>query len=397
MQDAPPWIQAGDREEAPPPFLSRDEEPRYTPEERAGVPSGRFPARSDENHPVEGGGRGGREANPWDTPLGREISTAGTEALAWYLPFHCSRVAWGIYFRESGLLFLADYLESAGVPSSFSLPFAHAYLDAHEEVHGMVEAVAAVQELIGGRATYLVKPKAAASPYLGRLTLAELEEALGNAYAVSRRGLAPARNALEEFAEKYQPAGYRDLREVAWWQSFYNGANAVFDQLAGAASLGSAPWLPYLHWSRSQAWEIPRWLVRDAKPGEGVIWGFRYDGVELEVHFSNEHPPPHFHVRFPPWPGHDRAYTYPDILPARSKDPPLNSRQRRTVLEAIKRYPKASFETEFERHRSIVVEKAQSIEAQRRLESLETLDGMRKGREITEDEYAKLRRKIEGP
>jgi hypothetical protein len=390
---APPWVGEGEHEEAPLPIQLDVEEPYEEPREGERVPFGRFPLHSDEDHSTEDGGQEPQESNLWESPLGRDVTRNGIEALAWYVPFHNSRRRWGIYFRETGLLFLADYLESAGIPSSFSLIFAYDFLDAHEQVHGIIEAVGAIQELIGGSATYLVRPKGAASSFRPWLTIAELEEALGNSYAVSRRALTPARSALEGFAAKFQPAGYRDWKEVAWWQSFNDGANAMADQMGGFASLGPAPWLPYLSWSRSRMREIPRYLVRDAKMRRGIIFGFRHDGVEVQIHFSNEHPPPHFHVRFPPRIGHDRAYTYPEMLPAREKDPPLNSRQRRTIKEAIGRYPRSKFETEFERHRKVVAEKSQSLETRGTEKALREIEKLRE--DLTEDQYRALKRRVE--
>jgi len=46
--------------------------------------------------------------------IGDEVEEEGVEALAYYIPFHADRRKWGIYIRESGLAYVADYLIETG-------------------------------------------------------------------------------------------------------------------------------------------------------------------------------------------------------------------------------------------------------------------------------------------
>ncbi len=321
------------------------------------VPSNHYARRDEGGDGPEEVQTGTERQEVWGTSIGQEAERGGTEALAWYLPVHRSIPEYGIYFRESGLLFLADYLESAGVAPLWSLYHAYQLANAHEETHFVVEAVSSFVEYFCGREVY--SNKFSASPIVGKLPLspALLEEALANAYGISREHPGKIRSLWENFSTHHQPAGYRDWSKVKWRTLYTNGLDLYFNHIGSLAGLHRGPWSPLSNWSRERSFEIPRHIIRDAPPGRGVVFGYRFDGVELEIHFANEHPPPHFHVRIPPRAGLNLRYEYPSLKPVGPDGRPLTGWQSRAIRQAIETYPRDKFEQEFERHRRIVLGK----------------------------------------
>jgi hypothetical protein len=110
-------------------------------------------------------------------------------------------------------------------------------------------------------------------------------------------------------------------------------------------------------------------MVRDAAGDDRIIFGFHYDGVEVAVHFSNEHPPPHFHVKIPPRTGQSRSYKYPTLNPALPNYPRLTGSQRRLVRTAIERYPLAKFERDYGKHLEYLFSRSKMSDMQRWLNS----------------------------
>src|SRR3989442_604256 len=111
LEQAPPWMRERSPQEILRPVIPDMEEGTETSRPDEPIREGYFPVRSDDGH-GEAGTQPPVSEGMWDTPLGKDVKTAGVEALAWYVPYHSSRRRWGIYFRETGLIFLADYLET---------------------------------------------------------------------------------------------------------------------------------------------------------------------------------------------------------------------------------------------------------------------------------------------
>ena len=138
----PPWVASGNREELPPIDLDslrqsprrRDREPERegvgAEEPASPVPIEDSPGHEPLEHPEEVS-----IDSLLNSPIGRELGEGGIEALAWYVPFHSSLKDHGIYFRESGLLFLADYLKTSGISPNY-VQHSYALLDSHEAIHG---------------------------------------------------------------------------------------------------------------------------------------------------------------------------------------------------------------------------------------------------------------------
>jgi hypothetical protein len=319
------------------------------------VPSHRYAARDEGGDDQSRGQEKEAPMETWDSAIGKETQQVGTEALAWYLPYHSSVLDYGIYFRETGLLFLADLLESGGVSALQSLGHSYQFLNGHEEIHFGVEAVSSFAEYFSNRSFY---PNRFGKPLgYGKslLTPAQVEEALATAFAVSRERAPSAESLLEDFATHHQPAGYRDWREVKWRARFSQGLDDYFNHIGSFAGFRSGPWSPLFSWSRDRTGDVPRYIIRDAAPGRGIVFGFRYDGVELEIHFAKEHPPPHFHVRIPPRVGANLRFEYPGLNPVGPGGRSLKGWERRAVEQAIERYPREIFQQEFDRHKDIVL------------------------------------------
>jgi hypothetical protein len=375
----PHWISSRDFPvEQIPPLLglspSRDDDERFPSLEESALNEGKAPRNSGAPvkgwprgvYPTRDGGQdtvGGSRSAPnlgeiIGSPLGREVGQSGTDAIAWYIPYHSDPDHYGIYVRESGILLVADFIEAQmGALQIHATEAAFRFLNSHEETHNQVEVLLSMPELVSGYRIYLTRSPAAQvrinDPYYVIMPLDQVEEALSNAYAIHRRGTGPYRSLLQDFAQNHQPVGYRDYEVVRPNHHFISGLDSLQAVSVSVAGLRPMPSMPTFAWARSRAWEVPRYLVRDVPVGSGIVWAFRYGGVDISVHFANEHPPPHFHLEIPKMHVHGR-YRYPGLEPALSKDPPLSNHARKMTLEAIHEYPQGKFEAEFDRHSRIV-------------------------------------------
>lgn len=287
--------------------------------------------------------------------IGDEVSQQGVEALAWYLPFHTSVSSWGIYLRESGIVYVADFLARNGVGPHPSVDQSRRFLELHEAMHFHVEAVSSQQELACGTSLYLNRKNLPQ----GNLVLSprHVEEALCNAEAI-RRSSPDARDPLEDFARNHQPAGYRDWERVGWRSDFQQGVQDFHSAVGRGGGLQPALWYALLTWSRNRyrASDVPIYLVRDFPAPTGLSYAFSHAGFEISIHFAKEHAPPHFHADHKRWRA-ERRYQYPSFDPAPPTQEGLSNKEERRLNEAIDAYPRQKFEEEFERHRSIVQDK----------------------------------------
>jgi hypothetical protein len=148
----------------------------------------------------------------------RLIEARGTDALAWYYPFHWKIAQHGIYISSKGALWLAErylrrkYSENPIENLSKKLRFAAHALLRHELFHFAVECMVANWELATGVACYIKAQKKLRSPPEYRYI--DDEEALANAYMI--RGFrwvnsatlgAQATPSLKRFCA-HQPHGY---------------------------------------------------------------------------------------------------------------------------------------------------------------------------------------------
>ena len=139
--------------------------------------------------------------------ISTEIRKDGIEAMAWYWPAHYDPghwkfEKWGIYIRESGILYLADLLETNGIEPTQATELAFSFLLNHEQFHGFNESVVTFQEMMVNRRFYRDN-----IDKINDLTIPQMEEALANAYAFKTiRGRA-AKKILSVFSETEQPKG----------------------------------------------------------------------------------------------------------------------------------------------------------------------------------------------
>jgi len=125
-----------------------------------------------------------------DRPMAGEIEKRGTDALAWYCPFHrFSRNSWGIYIPDTSVNYLAlkvfnnpqTRLPKRAVADPLSYALAFRLLFLHEFFHFVTEISASAIEFIKGAPCY---EDYSVKEYCRPVDYDEpIEEALANAFA----------------------------------------------------------------------------------------------------------------------------------------------------------------------------------------------------------------------
>lgn len=184
------------------------------------------------------------------------IENQGTDALAWYRPFHMEpQEKWGITILDRGIWYVARKLAA----ELYSAPYddedaimhcrdiAKDFLYYHEMFHFKVELAATVMEKINpNEALYAGywKPQTdrewfGSEVKSNRQVKAPLEEALANSYALhkvcseisgtERRN--KVKNAIKQFM-KMQPEGYRHAGNFPYnWKRWEEGMKELLDKL----------------------------------------------------------------------------------------------------------------------------------------------------------------------
>ena len=285
-----------------------------------------------------------------------EIQTQGTDALAFYLPFHYYRSVWGIYLRASGIHYLAEKLKRARLAAADEVIIQAAAdaLQAHERHHFTVEVATTLLEvgLING--VYKIQ--------FNDTAIRQIEEALSNVRcrkALQRRQTRDFLPALEEFMRTQGP-GYRDFRTYLSPRKFSMGRRSLGEQMCrvwrGSESNPELQAIGFVHallhvpwpWEAyhetveiiGRRWNIPCYLILDAPlPWLRVIRPFPKDmGLQVFV-YSNDHLPVHFHLFMPPGKRFGR-YQWQSLEPIGSKDPPLSNRERKPLYAYLEKYRK---------------------------------------------------------
>jgi len=260
------------------------------------------------------------------------------DVLAYYLPFHYYRTAWGIYIRAAGLWALARRLAlPRKVPNANFVSCAYSLLLDHERLHFFAEYAASRVELITAVAHY--------DPYFKRREGVLHEEALANAYALRRlrRSASPrlVRAAADWMAT--QGRGYCDFRK--WLPPNFAGGErtaACFITIDQAVMLGmvcvacntSAPYPAEFLFRNLARRQVPTYVVLDHSiRWIRVVKPFPKDfGLQVHVH-ANDHKPPHIHVECPPGTPYSR-YQWPDLNPLRG-DPRLGARDEKRLEQYV--------------------------------------------------------------
>jgi hypothetical protein len=287
------------------------------------------PAKGDDPIRVEG-----RVATPHEPEPTVDGTTA--EALAFYLPFHFYRTAWGIYIRAAGVWALARRLAlPRKLPDLSVLACAYNLLLEHERLHFCAEYAASRIEVVTAQACY--------DAYFKDKDANLHEEALANARAL--RGLrrrTPSK--LVQAAEAWmatQGPGYCDFNE--WLPPrFTDGERRAAVLMTSVAALTNRLDLsPMPASASSYAWHpadflfrhaaerlIPVYIVLDLSvPWVRIAKPFP-KGFGLQVYvYSNDHKPPHIHIERPPGTPRTR-YQWPELTTLRG-DRPLRASEKK--------------------------------------------------------------------
>lgn len=267
----------------------------------------------------------------------REPSPVGDgttpDALAYYLPFHFYRTAWGIYIRAAGLWALARRLAlPEKAPDTEILTSAYNLLFDHEQFHFLAEHATSKVEVVTATKHY--------DAYFKNEDGALHEEALANAYALRRlvrRSSTTLVGAVSTWMatqgpgycefKKWLPPNFTEGERYATCLMMQMGA-AMTNCLAGAGhpaeflfrNVGRRSVPTYIVLDRSTPW------IRVAKP-------FPKDfGLQVYV-YSNDHKPPHIHVDCPPGTPRTR-YQWPELIPLRG-DEPLKSKEEKRLRRYV--------------------------------------------------------------
>ena len=250
-----------------------------------------------------------------------DVNALGADALAYYAPFHFYREGWGIFIRQSGVVYLAEFLKGEPLQEGDEqyLDVAENILLQHEWHHAATEIACTRAELTARRPVY--------QPYFSNSAAAEHEEALANARAISwvfRKDPLGVRPRAELWMRGQGP-GYRDYSSWLSARSFSGGINkaAVFmaDILPKKGPRADSSLHTFLFRGTYLYQTMPVTRVIDpVSKGVGVLRPFPKEyGVRVLVH-TNEHPPPHIHVQVLSG-GEETRYAWPELRPLPKNKP----------------------------------------------------------------------------
>lgn len=273
----------------------------------------------------------------------------GTEALAYYAPFHFYGPSfWGIYIRDWGIAHLACTYKGSRVltPSdAWILRGAYHFLLEHERFHFKTElAVTRFQFLSSTIGLY--------NGFFHDHRAGLLEEAMANASAyreLSGRAMTLGPTPLSgfvSFLERWmltQPPGYRDY--ARWSQNSARYAKGKRILTTRIVELGRPVNPALLHadpytldlFSRSNYVRLPVRRVHDSRlTGLAHFKPFpKADGIQAFVN-TRDHPPPHVHVEFIAS-GKVAKLRWPDLEPLDNISE-LSRTERRAVFGYLKEH-----------------------------------------------------------
>lgn len=291
------------------------------------------------------------EVPPPDPPFG--VDQWGADVLAFYLPFHFYQHQWGIYIRASGVIYLACVLkgparrrstrivdELADHEYTHLVPGDEKFLQLAELILWEHEAFHFASELAASRSEILVKRRVY-NPYFSDRSAAAHEEALANAQAVThgaRKQPQAILNRLHGWM-KGQGSGYRDFEQwISGW-TFSQGMSRAAEFMINCIPppQSSSAFGGFL-FRGSRRYFIPTRLVNDVTQGAaGILRPFPKDyGMQAFTH-SNDHRPPHIHIKRPPGSRTDTRYRWSQLTPLRG-DPPLSRSGEKDLRRYVQVY-----------------------------------------------------------
>jgi hypothetical protein len=258
----------------------------------------------------------------------------GADALAYYLPFHFHRDRWGIYMLSSGSIWLGSILKGDRlIPGDEPyLELADQFLFEHELFHAYTEIACTRAEAIARSALY--------GRYFSDHEGGEHEEALANAYAVLRTQEAistAAKSRLQAWMSRQGP-GYKDYGSWAKWHALRRGRARAASIMLGPQPEPRPPSSSQeFLYRQTDRYEIPVVRVHDLSSSNvGILRPFPKElGLQILVH-SNDHPPPHVHVRVVQ-DGFETRYTWPQLEPL-PNDPELSRGDTKALRQYVSRH-----------------------------------------------------------
>jgi len=164
-------------------------------------------------------------------PLAAALATDGTEALAWYIPFHDTDSEWGIYIRDIGPRIIANrcFPDLLRTDPGEALGLAFDFLFAHEFFHHISEiACTTLENSNPSNPLY--------RPYFDRLVSGDadeaLEEALANSFALDFIPGKQYKDGLRGLMDDCPP-GYRDYGEYQSELRFERGLDWLASMFTG--------------------------------------------------------------------------------------------------------------------------------------------------------------------
>ncbi len=274
----------------------------------------------------------------------QEVERSGTEALAYYAPFHFyGQRYWGIYIRDKGLVELACKYKGSRLLSpsdSWILRSAYYFLLGHEYFHFQTEVAVTRFEFVSSisnsygtffhdtNATWLEEGMANANAFM---KLHEHEDAY-----LSLGQLQSFKDFSARWMKSSQPAGYRDFDR--WSRSkYYYGKGMRFMtsrllELSGMHNPLASSVDPYSLelYKRSKYSRVPVMRVHDSTmPWLKTAKMFpKANGVQVFV-YTRDHKPVHLHAEFP-GSGKSTKLVWPTLMPIRNE--PTLTRQERSSL-----------------------------------------------------------------
>jgi hypothetical protein len=281
-----------------------------------------------------------------DKEVENEVREYGTDALAWYKPFHFFR-KWGIYIRWRGVSYLAYFLRKSGYnkPTETLIKCAFKTLHSHEYFHFLTEWAASFMEFTSLKPRYNHYLK-----FKSEREEANVEEPLANAYALKQVN-AMAQRRISGFFE-IQPPIYRAFKSYVSEEEFALGKRklgAYIDipsithavlKLIVHALREEPPWEVLFNAEPKDTciWEVPLYIVVERLPSGTPSQVIQF--ISRPIHnvriaaYPGDHPPRHIHVWIPADSKKYRKLCWPNYVKP-LEGPPLSNKQIKRLERAL--------------------------------------------------------------
>jgi hypothetical protein len=330
------------------PVGTRPPAPDWLPDELKRVSFDVIPLEPDDEITIEEDGATSEGIALPDSGNPKQINeqVPSFDALAHYLPFHFYKNRWGIYLSESGILEVTRTVVGGDRISwrdRWCVGFAAKALFLHEFFHHAVEVACSRLEFP------LLSPHY--NSYFTNPAAADGEESIANAYLarnirryyseIPPRPLRKAYWNLRSFMDR-QPGPYAEYRDFVRDEDYSIGRDKLITEMYSPVLNNSRPGYilgagMYFANVTPVASEYPLYLVLDH--GESHLRVARPFPKELGLQvfvYSNDHTPPHIHVRDLDGDLNTR-YLWPSLT-SYPDDPRLPRRKENSLKAYVARY-----------------------------------------------------------